>query len=198
MTGNVRFATADVERRRSGPGRTRPVEGRDDLIGAAASTLSWVTSARHNYIDDARGVHPSPRGASKKRSFDLKDMTFFRSYVANRRVRGVHGHSNHRVGSGCPRNIPSGLGHGGAEITRSPFNGLAACQGSGISPAPEPETYISIKGKWHYLYRAVDKQGRSVDFMLRPDRGIAAAQAFFRRDRLGTSRLTGQPAIWLL
>ena len=42
------------------------------------------------------------------------------------------------------------------------------------------ETYISIKGKWHYLYRAVDKQGRSIDFMLRPDRGIAAAQAFFR------------------
>ena len=43
------------------------------------------------------------------------------------------------------------------------------------------ETYISIKGKWHYLYRAVDKQGRSIDFMLRSDRGIAAAQAFFRR-----------------
>jgi transposase-like protein len=43
------------------------------------------------------------------------------------------------------------------------------------------ETYISIKGKWHYLYLAVDKQGRSVDFMLRPDRGIAAAQAFFRK-----------------
>src|SRR5438034_6292837 len=43
------------------------------------------------------------------------------------------------------------------------------------------ETYIAIKGKWHYLYRAVDKQGRSVDFMLRPDRGIAAAQACFRR-----------------
>ena len=43
------------------------------------------------------------------------------------------------------------------------------------------ETYISIKGKWHYLYRAVDKQGRTVDFLLRLDRGIAAAQAFFAK-----------------
>jgi transposase-like protein len=43
------------------------------------------------------------------------------------------------------------------------------------------ETYISVRGKWHYLYRAVDKHGKTVDFLLRPDRGIAAAQAFFRK-----------------
>jgi transposase-like protein len=43
------------------------------------------------------------------------------------------------------------------------------------------ETYVPIKGKWHYLYRAVDKQGNTIDFLLRPDRGIAAAQAFFRK-----------------
>ena len=42
------------------------------------------------------------------------------------------------------------------------------------------ETYIPIRGRWHYLYRAVDKQGKTVDFLLRPDRGIAAAQVFFR------------------
>ena len=43
------------------------------------------------------------------------------------------------------------------------------------------ETYICVHTKWHYLYRAVDKHGKTVDFLLRPDRGIAAAQAFFRK-----------------
>ena len=43
------------------------------------------------------------------------------------------------------------------------------------------ETYISIKAKWNYLHRAVDKNGKTVDFLLRRDWGIAAAQAFFQR-----------------
>jgi transposase-like protein len=43
------------------------------------------------------------------------------------------------------------------------------------------ETYIEVRGKWNYLYRAVDKHGKTMDFLLRPDRGIAAAQAFFRK-----------------
>ena len=43
------------------------------------------------------------------------------------------------------------------------------------------ETYISIKAKWNYLHRAVAKNGKTVDFLLRRDWGIAAAQAFFRR-----------------
>ena len=43
------------------------------------------------------------------------------------------------------------------------------------------ETYIKIQGKWNFLYRAVNKYGKTVDFLLRPDRGIAAAQAFFRK-----------------
>jgi transposase-like protein len=43
------------------------------------------------------------------------------------------------------------------------------------------ETYVSVRGRWHYLYRAVDKQGKTIDFLLRRDRGIAAAQAFFRK-----------------
>jgi transposase-like protein len=43
------------------------------------------------------------------------------------------------------------------------------------------ETYVSIRGKWHYLYQAVDKQSKSVDFLVRRDGGIAAAQTFFRK-----------------
>jgi transposase-like protein len=43
------------------------------------------------------------------------------------------------------------------------------------------ETYIRVRGRWHYLYRAVDKHGKTVEFLLRPDRSIAAAEAFFHK-----------------
>ena len=43
------------------------------------------------------------------------------------------------------------------------------------------ETYIKVKGRWTYLYRAVDKQGFTVDFLLSEHRDIAAAQRFFSR-----------------
>ena len=43
------------------------------------------------------------------------------------------------------------------------------------------ETYIRVKGKWTYLYRAVDKQGRTVDFLLSEKRDKAAAKRFFMK-----------------
>ncbi len=44
------------------------------------------------------------------------------------------------------------------------------------------ETYIKVKGKWVYLYRAVDKFGDTIDFMLSEHRDEeAAATAFFKQ-----------------
>ena len=41
------------------------------------------------------------------------------------------------------------------------------------------ETYIKVKGTWKYLYRAVDKEGQTVDFLLTAQRDKAAAIRFF-------------------
>jgi len=43
------------------------------------------------------------------------------------------------------------------------------------------ETYIKIKGKWHYLYRAIDSSVLTLDIWLRKNRDSQAAYAFFKR-----------------
>ena len=52
-------------------------------------------------------------------------------------------------------------------------------------------TYIKVKGRWTYLYRAVDKLGRTVDFLLRERRDVAAAKRFFNKamKKHGTPRV---------
>jgi putative transposase len=43
------------------------------------------------------------------------------------------------------------------------------------------ETYVKVRGEWKYLYRAVDKEGNTVDFLLRARRNKAAAQRYFEK-----------------
>jgi putative transposase len=48
------------------------------------------------------------------------------------------------------------------------------------------ETYLKVRGRWCYLYRAIDRDGNLVDTMLSEHRDMAAAQAFFRSARAVT------------
>src|SRR3989449_1767142 len=43
------------------------------------------------------------------------------------------------------------------------------------------ETYIKIKGAWYYLYRAVDKTGQTIDFLLTAQRDEQAAKRFLTK-----------------
>ena len=43
------------------------------------------------------------------------------------------------------------------------------------------ETYVKVKGRWMYLYRAVDSRGQTIDFLLSAKRDAEAAKRFFRK-----------------
>src|SRR6266536_4224900 len=43
------------------------------------------------------------------------------------------------------------------------------------------ETYIKVKGQWYYLYRAVDKHGHTIDFLLTEHRDEEAALRFLKK-----------------
>jgi transposase-like protein len=51
------------------------------------------------------------------------------------------------------------------------------------------ETYLRVAGEWTYLYRAVDSEGNTIDFLLSPNRDAAAAKRFFRK----ALRVPGHP-----
>ncbi len=65
------------------------------------------------------------------------------------------------------------------------------------------ETYVKVRGQWRYLYRAIDKHGTPVDFLLTATRDLDAAKRFFRKmlqdlpllypDRIGTDGAGSYP-----
>ena len=43
------------------------------------------------------------------------------------------------------------------------------------------ETYVKVKGQWRYLYRAIDKTGQTIDFLLTAERDEQAAKRFLTK-----------------
>jgi len=58
-------------------------------------------------------------------------------------------------------------------------------RGSGASWYVD-ETYLKVRGRWTYLYRAIDRDGNLIDAMLSDHRDMQAAKAFFRSARATT------------
>jgi transposase-like protein len=46
------------------------------------------------------------------------------------------------------------------------------------------EASIKVKGQWKYLYSAVDRDGKTVDFLLRARRDRHAAQRYFEQSMI--------------
>lgn len=56
------------------------------------------------------------------------------------------------------------------------------------------ETYARIRGRWHYIYRAIDGHGQIVDAYVSPTRDMTAARRFFER-AIASSGTTPQRVI---
>ena len=52
------------------------------------------------------------------------------------------------------------------------------------------ETYVKVKGIWMYLYRAVDSQGNTLEFLLSATRDAPAAKRFFAKTLAASHTVT--------
>jgi transposase-like protein len=57
------------------------------------------------------------------------------------------------------------------------------------------ETYIKVGKTGKYLYRAVDKEGQTIEFMLSAKRDVSAAKRFFKKMMRAERTLEGIEAI---
>ncbi len=77
----------------------------------------------------------------------------------------------------------------GAQTVAATGKSVPAVQTHGRQKPEDGRDLRSNRGEWRYLYRAVDKAGNTVDFLLRARRDKAVAQAYFER----AIALNGEP-----
>jgi transposase-like protein len=76
------------------------------------------------------------------------------------------------------------------------FRRVPSCERTFVPPltvGPDwrvDETYVGIRGRWHYICRAIDGPGQIVDALVSPTRNIAAACTFFERAIASTDDAT--------
>ncbi len=89
--------------------------------------------------------------------------------------------------AGPARRSRHGVGMG-TSVTPRKWNGVCA-RGSDrpTTVGGWTLTYIRVKGKWVYLYRAVDSSGATIDFLLSAKRDAAAAERFLAKALAGTN-----------
>ncbi len=78
-----------------------------------------------------------------------------------------------------------GAQHRTAEILLQCLDGADGAKAIASDPCNDPwrvdETDIKLKGRWTYLYRAVDSRGQTIDLLLSAERDATAAKCFFRK-----------------
>ncbi|MCG3471635.1 IS6 family transposase [Xenorhabdus bovienii] len=101
------------------------------------------------------------------------------------------------------RNLEEMMAERGIEVDHSTIPRwvlrLVPLLGKACRPCKKPvgsrwrmdETYIKVKGQWKYLYRAVDTDGQTIDFLLTARRDATTARRFFRK----AIRQHGRPAV---
>ena len=55
------------------------------------------------------------------------------------------------------------------------------CERPEVKSLRPTHPYVKVKGRWTYLYRAVDSRGQTIDFLLSAKRDAEAAKRFFRK-----------------
>jgi putative transposase len=67
----------------------------------------------------------------------------------------------------------------GSRINREVY--ARFCESLRVKLPGSTHPYIRVKGEWRYLYRAVDKDGNTIDFLLRAHRDKTAARRYFEK-----------------
>src|SRR3954453_20833236 len=79
---------------------------------------------------------------------------------------------------------------GGSRMSREVH--VRFCERLEVKPLRPTHPYLKVRGRWCYLYRAIDRNGDLIDTMLSEHRDMTAAKAFFRSAKSATGIVPGR------